>query len=370
MISARLLLGARRLHFKGESPGQAMIYVGIMMLTLIAFAALVINVGFVFWERREFQNAVDAAALAGAQQLPLEPDDARNAACNYGTALNDIAGLSLSCSGTANGDGDVDCSGGTDKEADFWVHQTATANDTITVTECKKFTPFFGAGLGWMSIEVGANATARVGGVGSSCVSPFWMTTDRLGSVWGSNGVVLNTLTTMKLKLATGDFGLLDVGNGANAVRDRLANPADCFSTHGTQTSGTAATKPGNNYGPVDQGLDDRKIKWEAQGNCLNADPTGYYNSTDGQLYNGSLLLTTANCYRMITIPLLQGTWTTVTSNNGGPIMGFLTFYISDWCKTSSCKGDVTGYFLSGPVATSGDYTTYYSGEKVIVLAD
>src|SRR6476469_3991583 len=125
-ILPRLRLGAPTSDPHNEVPGQALIYVSIMMFALIAFAALVINFGFVFWERREFQNTVDAAALAGAQQLPLAPGGARDAACTYGTQLNDIAGLSLSCSGTAQGDGDVDCNGGTDREADFWVHQTAT----------------------------------------------------------------------------------------------------------------------------------------------------------------------------------------------------------------------------------------------------
>jgi hypothetical protein len=197
------------------------------------------------------------------------------------------------------------------------------------------------------------------------------MTTDRLGSVWGSNGVVLNTPTTMKIKLGNGDFGLLDVGNGASDIRDALALKNPCAGSQGPQTAGSAATKGGRNFGPVDQGLNDRKTKWVAQGNCLSDNPLVYYNATDGQLYNGSLLLTTQNCYRMIVIPLFAGTWQTVASNNGGSIMGYLTFYISSWCKKgSACEGDVTGYFLSGPVAASGDYTNYYSGEKVIVLAD
>ena len=52
--------------------GQAIIVLALMMVGLLAFAALAIDGGNTFAEKRQTQNAGDAASLAGTRQIVLE----------------------------------------------------------------------------------------------------------------------------------------------------------------------------------------------------------------------------------------------------------------------------------------------------------
>jgi hypothetical protein len=64
MLSQRHRPGPR-----GES-GQALVVILLMMTVLLGMAALVIDVGYAYYTQRSLQASADAAALAGAQQLP------------------------------------------------------------------------------------------------------------------------------------------------------------------------------------------------------------------------------------------------------------------------------------------------------------
>src|SRR5262249_35823894 len=56
--------------------GQALVITVFFILALFAFAALSIDGGRLYIERKKLQNATDAAALAGASTLPLKsPSD-------------------------------------------------------------------------------------------------------------------------------------------------------------------------------------------------------------------------------------------------------------------------------------------------------
>lgn len=71
----------------GAPRGQILVIVAVALMTLLAIAALVIDVGFAWMERRAQQNAVDPAAVAAARHL--QPFDgtswprAREAACFF-----------------------------------------------------------------------------------------------------------------------------------------------------------------------------------------------------------------------------------------------------------------------------------------------
>jgi Flp pilus assembly protein TadG len=56
-------------RFEGDEHGQVMVFVAILMTGLIAVVGLVTDGGIVFSQRRDLQNAADAAALAGAMQI-------------------------------------------------------------------------------------------------------------------------------------------------------------------------------------------------------------------------------------------------------------------------------------------------------------
>src|SRR2546426_8649910 len=61
----------RERTYRRREGGQALILTVLAMAVLLGFAALAIDVGLVFEDRRGQQNAADAAALAGASALPV-----------------------------------------------------------------------------------------------------------------------------------------------------------------------------------------------------------------------------------------------------------------------------------------------------------
>lgn len=63
--------------------GSVSIIVAISITVLMAISAIVIDVGRIALEKQTLQNALDAASLAGAQELPDNTSTARQMAINY-----------------------------------------------------------------------------------------------------------------------------------------------------------------------------------------------------------------------------------------------------------------------------------------------
>ena len=70
---------------KGEG-GQVLIVFVLGLAVLMGFVAMSVDVGLILQERRHLQNAADAAALAGAQELPGSPAAAVALAQQYAEA--------------------------------------------------------------------------------------------------------------------------------------------------------------------------------------------------------------------------------------------------------------------------------------------
>jgi len=66
-----------------EERGQALVLGALAMGALLAMSALAVDVGAFLAHQRRLQNAVDAAALAAARELPGSPTDAEAAAGEY-----------------------------------------------------------------------------------------------------------------------------------------------------------------------------------------------------------------------------------------------------------------------------------------------
>lgn len=58
--------------YKKNESGQAIVILAVVMVVLLVAAALAIDAGNAYTEKREAQNAADAAAMAGARQLVVE----------------------------------------------------------------------------------------------------------------------------------------------------------------------------------------------------------------------------------------------------------------------------------------------------------
>jgi hypothetical protein len=57
----------RKLNHKGF----AVVYIALMIVVLVAFVGLAVDLGYMYVAKGQLQNAADAAALAGASQLPV-----------------------------------------------------------------------------------------------------------------------------------------------------------------------------------------------------------------------------------------------------------------------------------------------------------
>ena len=71
----------------GAEDGQALIIIVLFLIVLLGFCALCLDVGHAYLAQRRLQSSVDAAALAGAQELP-NVTDATTWANNYGSGGN------------------------------------------------------------------------------------------------------------------------------------------------------------------------------------------------------------------------------------------------------------------------------------------
>lgn len=107
----------RALHvLHRREKAQALILVAFSMVMLLGFGALAIDIGFYMHGRQEVQNAVDAAALAAAHELPDDGPAAEALAEQYLQANDaDIPAerrdISFRCLvGDRNGDGQPDAS--------------------------------------------------------------------------------------------------------------------------------------------------------------------------------------------------------------------------------------------------------------------
>jgi uncharacterized membrane protein len=88
----------------GEERGQVMVFAAILMTGLVSVVGLVTDGGIVFSQRRDLQNAADAAALAGAMQID---EDAYRAS---GQVVLDERAAREAATQYLEGEGDLDYS--------------------------------------------------------------------------------------------------------------------------------------------------------------------------------------------------------------------------------------------------------------------
>jgi Flp pilus assembly protein TadG len=120
--------------------GQAFVLVAVAMVMCLGMAALVLDVGNWFRDKRRLQGTVDAAALAGAQLLPDDSAGAQSQAMTY-----------------ANKNGG-DVAGG-----NIVISSQYYANDTIEVSGQRNDPGIFTKVIAIPGADITARAKARVG---------------------------------------------------------------------------------------------------------------------------------------------------------------------------------------------------------------
>lgn len=151
-------------RLKKEEHGQALVFfVGIFAI-LLAVMAFVVDVGNVYVEKAKLQNAVDAAALAGAYDLPNETNATGNAdvyfdSNGYADVVPIIAPDADSVSVTAT------------KQVDYVFAQiiglnyaNVTASATATITPADGVTGVIPVGVVQQKFNIGQEYTLKEGG--------------------------------------------------------------------------------------------------------------------------------------------------------------------------------------------------------------
>ena len=301
-----------------EESGQGLIVGTLVMVMILGFAAMTVDVGLFLHERRELQKSADAAALAGAQELPSSPVDAELMAQEWA----DKNGIDAS------------------ELEPILISTTHVANDTITV-RVKRDVPFiFARVLGLTSDTMRADATALVGSpAGMSGLRPWAV----LESALVSNPVVLKYDANNG---SNGNFGALRIdGQGASTYEDTIINGSGNSLSAGSQPD----TEPGNMVGGTRDGVQwlIDNTHWE----CDEFDEVFPLNLVVGGIYHFSNRCNpyggATDSYRPIITPVIN------SFQQGSHPVDVITFAIFFIEGLGSCTGnhcEVTGRYVQANV--------------------
>lgn len=249
--------------FRGRSRQQGLVVLvyAVGVLAVLGMAGVALDLGLGYVTKTKLQNAVDAAALDGAVEL-MENGDFGNAQAAALATLGDNVTLpggavvtvhrSVTQSPFAAADGDPDAR---------FVEVAVTGFNVPTY-----LTKVLGVGP---SFEINASAVAGPQPVSSPCGGvPIAMCGvddgDHDCGDGSCYGITADATTGEVLlkgdggKLGPGNYGLVDTGSGASAVRTGMAGGTACFTV-----GGNVDTEPGVASGPV-EGINTRFNEYAA----------------------------------------------------------------------------------------------------------
>jgi putative Flp pilus-assembly TadE/G-like protein len=187
---------------RNDERGQAILVTVLFLTVLMGAVALTLDVGVWYREQRQAQATADAAALAGAQDLPA------NTLAAYGSAQQYA---------TANGGGVVQ--NGITFRSDY------AANDTVSVSVTRKAPGIFASVFSITSVDVSAHASARAG-VPEQVAGVAPIVVNKLHPMLSGPGCpCFKAETTIPLDKqgAPGAFGMVDLDGGSNNGASTLA---------------------------------------------------------------------------------------------------------------------------------------------------
>ena len=237
-------------HRSRGQRGQMMLVTAISLVVVLGFAAMAIDVGLAYRDRRDLQNDVDAAALAGSQHLPTNPATAKDRAEDW-LFKNGIKPAQITS---------IDIESG------------LASNDTIRVEVDDDFGWIFGRALGLTTSNVGAHGKARVGSVeGNNEMMPWAILQGESSCLDASGDAIWGQDCVVKVGAGSsiaGWHGALDYdGNGGGSAEyesniiDGMTDTTYCASgafTDPCPGTSQAADLDGNKVGGTGQGIDTR----------------------------------------------------------------------------------------------------------------
>jgi hypothetical protein len=314
----------------GES-GQMLILFVLGLGVLLGMVAMSVDVGLILHERRQLQNTADAAALAGAIELPesqvLAAGKAQEWAENNGIDL---------------GAGD---------EITITVDLVTNA---VEVEVTREVSFIFGRALGLTTVDVNASAVAQIGAPASlSGLMPFAVLEDAI-----DYGGSPSTIKYDANNPTAGNFAPLAIdGPGSSLYEDSLVSGTTnsaCGLSQPACADPTQQTQTGNLVGGTRDGIKYRMTNTSQDCNefdeVLIPDGNGSYrvNGACNPWTEGSSSL------RLVLIPVIDSFCNgscTVT------ILYFTGFFLDDFAQ-SQCKGDsceLTGTFVKTVVDPYND---------------
>ena len=298
-----------------EEFGQGLVLGTLALVVILGFTAVAVDVGLFLHERRELQNAADAAVLAGVQELPNSPADAEARAQEW--AVN-------------NG---VDIGGGELESVE--ITTTYVSNDTVRVRVQRDVPFIFARVLGFTSDTMHATAVARVGSPTIATGALPWALRKSYKE-WAEAAGYGQPVVLMESAGggASGAFGALCFDGahcGASDYRDAIDEGSD------VDLEGTYYMKTGVMPGPTGGGLDDRFT-----GESTECDA---FDEVFRQVGEGEWEFTSSTC----------NPWTDQGSGSRRVVLApVIEDYYYDECGGSSCLVQGSGFamlFLEDPSA-------------------
>lgn len=309
--------------------GQAAIFTILLLTTLVAMVALVIDVGTWRETRQHMINAADAAALAGAAHLPGDPSKANSLA--QATALQNGATSATSV-----------------------VTTTTTPSDTIRVTVTAPGRPYFARifGIGNFPITYTAVAVAQsaTGFAGNPLVPFAVMRTD-----------VPPYGTTFDLKVASGNGASGNYGAIQLPVQENGCAPPSGAAGWTGELNGSTYTpcqvnvgdtlpvKTGSMSGPLDSGLTARiGSNTQSFSDVVQTDPNG-----------GQAKIVDPTSPRLVVVPIVTdmsngSNWPSGASSTVR-VAAFAIVFITSWGNpTGSVQGTMVQAYSAWPNTVFG----------------
>ena len=315
-----------------QEKGAVAVIIAILIVVLIGMAAYAIDVGSLYHERRHLQTVADAAALAGAQELPESPGNAVSKASEYA----EFHGVSA-------------------ENLEISIGNELTVNDKIMVTSKNPDPPLYFAGvLTKGPTPVAAYAEAIIATpLQINNVVP-WGVVEQDG--WGIGETVVLMYDEPHPEGGTGWFGALDLPSysgtgGASGYRENIEKGANIDLTEGQ----TVWTEQGKMVGPTGQGIDDRVDTWYGFDYLVTQNSSGLYTLQ----YNEP---------QFIIVPIVEPLDDKETGKRDFKILRFEPFILMDFNHKGQ-EAEVIGKFIDiALVQNYGEVGAVGQGLRVIRL--
>ncbi len=330
--------------------GQTAVIFALALVALIGFLALVFDIGVMAYERRDAQNAADAAALAGARMLPDDPDaaiaDATTYATENGVSADEISAITVS--------------------------STDVANDTITVTLARDVGFTFAPVIDLFGGTVNVTAAAHTGGVvGVALLAPLAVEQSVFDGLSQGDSAVLKYNATGS---SNGNFLPLTLDSpGSEEYGENLMEGSEQWlCAVGSETPGCVSsvqTQTGNMVGKTRDSLDwifentsEECDTYEEVFSPSIGDPSRYSIEPSCNKFTNP----TAASYQLVLVPVINGL---CSGNCTVTVLEFAMFFIESYTCSGGGQGnscDLNGSYVQANANVSG-LTGAYDEEKSVI---